>query len=167
MKVKIIAGAVLTMLAAIGSASAADLPPAASNYYKAPPAPPTCVWCGWYIGANVGGGWSQSTGRFVSATPDFAGAIAAGQVPSNLGLNPGGVIGGGQIGYNWQSRLWVFGLEADIQGSGLRKSAATASGVPPTISDATDDLDWFGTVRGRVGVAARPNWLFYATGGLA
>jgi opacity protein-like surface antigen len=28
-----------------------------------------------------------------------------------------GVVGGGQIGYNWQMQNWVWGLEADIQGT--------------------------------------------------
>ena len=28
-----------------------------------------------------------------------------------------GVIGGAQIGYNWQNSRWVFGVETDIQGS--------------------------------------------------
>jgi outer membrane immunogenic protein len=161
---KLLIASIGAVILTAGHALAADL---GVPYYKAPP--PPCVWCGWYLGANVGGGWSESTGNFVTATPDFGPAIAAGEVPFNLSLNPGGAIGGGQIGYNWQSGAWVYGIEADIQGSGVRKSLAVAAGVAPvsTISDAADELDWFGTVRGRVGVAARPNWLLYATGGLA
>lgn len=148
----------------IGSpALAADMP------LKAPPPPPSCTWCGWYVGGNIGAGWGRSTGNFVAATPIFGPAIAAGIVPFNLGLRPTGAIGGGQIGYNWQSGVWVYGLEADIQDSGVRRSVSLAPGVAPlsTISNASDALDWFGTVRGRIGVTARPNWLLYATGGLA
>ena len=26
-------------------------------------------------------------------------------------------MGGGQIGYNWQMQNWLFGFEADIQGT--------------------------------------------------
>ena len=38
----------------------------------------------------------------------------------------------------------------------------------PLTSITTDDkLDWFGTVRGRLGVLATPNILFYGTGGAA
>lgn len=44
-----------------------------------------------------------------------------------------GVIGGGQIGYNWQRSNWVFGLEGDIQGSGEKGSTnAVCPGAPPT-----------------------------------
>ena len=44
-----------------------------------------------------------------------------------------GVIGGGQIGYNWQQSNWVFGLEGDIQGSGEKGSTnAVCPGAPPT-----------------------------------
>jgi len=34
-----------------------------------------------------------------------------------------GVIGGVQTGYNYQFGTWVFGLETDIQASGVRKAA--------------------------------------------
>jgi len=90
------------------------------------------------------------------------------------------VIGGGQIGYNWQGMgsLWVFGLEADIQGSGQKASGSYAlpsvfvPGVgtfPPTAINYEDKLEWFGTVRGRIGYAAgdQGRWLPYITGGLA
>ena len=90
-----------------------------------------------------------------------------------------GVLGGAQIGYNWQANAWVFGLEADIQGtsedgSGSASETVTPAGLlilalPPTTGtlNYSEKLPWFGTVRGRLGVLANPNWLFYATGGLA
>ncbi|MGA8169397.1 MAG: outer membrane beta-barrel protein [Methylocystis sp.] len=63
----------------------------------------------------------------------------------------GSVLGGGQIGYNLQlSPLFVAGLETDFQGSSSR------------------NLNWFGTVRGRLGVTPfSPNLLIYGTGGFA
>ena len=36
----------------------------------------------------------------------------------------------------------------------------------PNLSSVSQDMDWFGTVRGRLGVAAN-NWLVYGTAGLA
>ena len=90
--------------------------------------------------------------------------------------NLDGVVGGGQIGYNWQANVWVFGLEADIQGTsenGSNSASETLAfpGILPIISTGTlnysEKLPWFGTVRGRLGVLANPNWLLYATGGLA
>ncbi len=85
--------------------------------------------------------------------------------------NINGVIGGGQAGYNyWQSGNWVVGLEADIQGSGERGSATF---VCPNCSSSTvttsvtEKLNWFGTVRPRLGWTVTPTTMIYATGGLA
>jgi outer membrane immunogenic protein len=154
----------LAAFATIGTAGAADLA------LKAPPLAPVDAWAGWYAGVNVGGSW----GRARDTTTDGAPAVQFASTSSNLD----GVIGGGQIGYNWRSNNWLFGLEADIQGSsqrGTANSAGTAGFFVPgigvitingTLSD-QEKLPWFGTVRGRVGVLASPTWLLYATGGLA
>jgi len=165
MKKLLVAGAALAAL--IGTpALAADMA------LKAPPPPaaPPCVWCGWYVGVNIGGGWgNNNVGSFVTATPDFAPAIAAGQIPGNLGLKPSGVLGGGQVGYNWQTGIWVLGLEADIQGSDVKDSRTINLGTAPLLSTtpASDKLAWFGTVRGRLGITPTTNFLLYGTGGLA
>ena len=102
-----------------------------------------------------------------------------------------GVIGGGQIGYNWQSGRWLFGLETDFQGANQSGSAsavcpgsvtslnsACAKGhlgdspqgditAFPVTSGLSEKLDWFGTVRGRIGPTITPTLLAYVTGGLA
>lgn len=83
------------------------------------------------------------------------------------------MIGGGQFGYNWQRDNWIWGLEADFQGSGVRQSVAFAHPgmIPPfrlfpTESAGSASLDWFGTVRGRLGYSWNQA-LLYVTGGLA
>jgi outer membrane immunogenic protein len=147
-----------------GAASAADLP--ASMVTKAPPAPLQPNWSGFYGGVNVGG----SFGHQRSSLDD---AIANARLLSNpLLLN--GAIGGGQIGYNWQpiNRPWVFGVEADIQAAGQKSNSTfpLAGITAPGDSIAYQDkLNWFGTVRGRIGwqMGERGNWLPYVTGGLA
>ena len=104
MKKLLFAGAMLASCAAIQSASAADLA------LKAPPPPaPVYSWTGWYAGVNIGG----SFGRAADTATYGAPAVPFASTSSNLD----GVIGGGQIGYNWQANNWVLGLEADIQGS--------------------------------------------------
>jgi len=156
----LIAGAALAAL--IGTpALAADMA------VKAPPAPvaPACVWCGWYVGVNLGGSWGR-----VRDTADF---IPTGFTPSLIATNatnPDGVIGGGQIGYNWQQGVVVFGLETDIQGSSERATASATGvtatcGVPCYVTE-TDKLTWFGTARARLGVASG-SWMAYVTGGAA
>jgi len=97
-------------------AIAADLP--APVYTKAP-APVAAVynWTGFYVGGNLGYSWGRSSGigTFSDAT---SGAVLS---SSTNRFNMDGVIGGGQVGYNWQvDPKWVLGLEADIQGSGQR-----------------------------------------------
>ena len=79
-------------------------------------------------------------------------------------------IGGGQLGYNWQAGMTVLGVETDFQASGVRGSLRAPClplmcGIPLTAAY-TQRVPWFGTVRGRVGVASNA-WLIYVTAGYA
>ncbi|MFL6817662.1 MAG: outer membrane protein [Bradyrhizobium sp.] len=156
---------VATVLAAVGStaALAADLG-ARAPYAKAPAMVAVGNWSGFYIGANVGYGWGSGHTEIVGLPdPEF------GLPRTALDTNPKGVIGGAQIGYNWQVGSLVTGLEADIQGSGIKGSTSrtvSIGGGPATLT-ASEKLNWFGTVRGRLGFAATPDLLLYGTGGLA
>src|SRR6188768_1101961 len=92
------------LVAFAAPAAAADL--AARPYTKAPPVPyvdPIYNWSGFYIGMN--GGWGASRNRYEWTGP--LGVTALG-----YGADATGGTFGGQIGYNWQSASWVFGLEA-------------------------------------------------------
>ncbi|WP_439497706.1 outer membrane protein [Bosea sp. (in: a-proteobacteria)] len=135
-------------LVAAGAAAAADLPsrkgPVAAPVYY----PPVFTWTGFYVGVNAGYGFGQ-----IDST--------------NLGIiggydDPDGFIGGGQIGYNYQIGQWVVGLEADFQGADLKASATD----PVLGVRASNEMQWFGTVRGRVGYAF-DRFLPYVTGGFA
>jgi outer membrane immunogenic protein len=99
------------------SALAADLAP---HMYTKAPAPVVAVydWTGFYIGGNVGYSWGRSS-TTQSFTDSVTGTLLA-AYPTKFNLD--GVIGGGQAGYNWQRDKWVFGLEADIQGSAEKGS---------------------------------------------
>jgi outer membrane immunogenic protein len=82
------------------------------------------------------------------------------------------VIGGAQIGHNWQVGAIVTGLEADIQGSGIKGSVTQSpiKNIFPVAGSfrlADEKLSWFGTVRGRIGITVTPDLLLYGTGGLA
>ena len=99
--------------------------------------------------------------------------------------NNGGFIGGGQIGYNWQFyNSFVVGVEADIQGiassssNAARANVLSLGGDPFFVSGTGPDLlattissykqlDYIGTVRGRLGYLVTPTLLVYGTGGLA
>jgi outer membrane immunogenic protein len=140
---------------------------------KAPPiAAVPCTWCGFYAGVNGGGAWFDDGSAIANETSAGAPFIS-GTWPGtgNFGdLRGSGGFGGGQIGYNWQRAQWVFGLEADIQGADIRGSTAATLpyiAAPNTVTvGVTERIDWFGTVRGRVGYAWN-GFLLYATGGFA
>jgi outer membrane immunogenic protein len=176
---------------AVISAVAAQ-PAIAADIAKAAPPTPIWSWSGFYLGANIGGSWGRSDTTFVlSDTPT---GVVRNATASRFDMN--GVIGGGQLGYNWQTAPWVFGLEADIQGSGQRGNGASvcagATGIAPPLSALSSTclpghvgdtrnfdtpagavtttlsqrLDWFGTVRARAGFTVTPTLIAYATGGL-
>jgi outer membrane immunogenic protein len=158
----------LTSGALMGSAAAADLAKKAPMYTKAPVAVPQYNWTGFYGGLNAGGSWGHQDNDLIGT--------ASGAVIFSNSDNLDGFIGGGQIGYNWQTSQWVLGLEADFQGS-TQKADGTfvipPGGqllvIPGSTFAYTTKLNWFGTVRGRVGYAlgATGNWLPYLTGGWA
>jgi outer membrane immunogenic protein len=106
-------------------------------------------------------------------TPVFT--IIPGQLASlGGGGRNSGVIGGGQIGYNWQVNQFVVGVEADAVGTGLDGSTASASRtfgpplIPVTVTQTVTvdfgHIEWMASFRGRVGFAV-DRALFYATGG--
>lgn len=133
-----------------------------------PPPPPPPSWTGYYVGVNLGYSWGRSSSDYFTTSTN-------GSEATSDSVNINGVIGGGQIGYNYQfSPNYVAGLEADIQGSGERGSGNPLICQNPlacdfgNINDSyTEKLEWFGTVRGRLGYLTTPNVLVYATGGFA
>ena len=189
-----IAGAAFSV-AASGFAFAADLN---RPVYKAPPPPPPApvyTWTGWYVGGNVGYSWGDANtdlrgnGTVLTTVGSSFASEPLAFAASNT-AHPNGVIGGGQIGYDYQfSSNGVVGFEADIQGSGERRSnqfvdsfivpvciEPTPTGCTPGIIDPLPaaavtsyeaEIDWFGTVRGRLGLLVGDQLLIYGTGGLA
>jgi outer membrane immunogenic protein len=162
---KLLMAAAVASISFVGVASAADMPVKAL-----PPILPPCDWCGFYIGANAGGIVSDGT-AFFGGDPSTTAAIARGQLPVSIAPHGAGFIGGGQIGYNKQVNRFVWGIEADWQGTTLDRTVSFSSNLAPAFFPATttvgERVDFIGTVRGRVGFTATPALLLYATGGLA
>ena len=137
-------------LATGGPLLAADLYPA--PYHPPPvayvPAAVLYNWTGFYIGGNLGAGWSQGS------LSDTAGnTFTPSSSPSFLG--------GGQVGYNYQ--FWggpVAGVEADFEWAGNHNNSSNAAaGVT-----VTNNNRWLTTLTGRLGYA----WncvLVYGKGG--
>lgn len=107
---------------------------------------------------------------FAQVLPDPSGPVSA---------NASGWVGGAQFGYNWQRGSLVYGFESDLSATHLKSeitSAPTnvfAAGLQPlfvaplaTPDNTVANIDWYGTVRARLGFAAG-SFLFYGTGGMA
>lgn len=173
--VKVLVAATFTAIAAT-SAFAADL-----RVKAPPPVVDVWTWDKWYVGLNGGYSWGRSdtSGTFYN---NNTGAQLSPTEFRKFDLD-GGVFGG-QIGKNWQNGKWVFGLEADAQWTGERGSSlftclvpnvpfgvacnaitgGPGAGVSPTTTF-NQEIEWFATFRGRVGMLATPTALLYVTGG--
>ncbi|MBA7680050.1 hypothetical protein ES703_88358 [subsurface metagenome] len=127
-------------------------------------------WTGFYVGLNAGA---------LSADSNFN-VLATGIPPLNLGERrivgererKTGWLAGGQIGYNYQTGMSVFGIEADAQWTSNKFTTGTTFGDPffagkGRNAQFSSSMDWLVTVRGRAGVAATPSLLLYVTGGFA
>jgi outer membrane immunogenic protein len=152
--------------------------PAADIRVKAPVYRATPVvaysWSGFYIGANAGYAWGKTDVTASAAGPP-TGFIAAFQNYYNtngtFGLSPRGFVGGAQTGFNYQTGMLVYGLEADVQYFTVNASRDTGAIATPNVGQTarfqdTLDASWLVTIRPRVGVAF-DRTLLYATGGMA
>jgi outer membrane immunogenic protein len=136
------------------AALAADMP------VKAPPPVVVAVynWTGLYIGIQGGYAWGDTQHEqqvFAAATGDFR--------------IKGGLVGG-TVGYNYQVNSIVLGIEADYSWSGIKGNVGPfvvgTFGCGNGTEGCVTEVERFGTVRGRVGVAAN-QFLIFATGGWA
>ena len=122
---------------------------------KAPHIQSVFDWTGFYIGAHAGFGRGSSS----AVLTDPAITASSGSF--------GGVIGGVQAGYNVQlSSGIVLGAEADITFPNYLASNSIAALLATPRSEVVEQLDYAGSLRGRIGYASG-HWLAYATGGLA
>jgi len=152
--------------------AAADL--GARPITKAPVAAPYVAaynWSGCYIGANGGGEWSH-----------ISGTVAAGGVitPLPFPVGAGGIffndnnnhsssgMFGGQVGCQWQTGSWVWGIEGDLDATGGHRTFIAPGAVGIFLPGDVIDFKrrWEASIRGRVGYAW-DRFLIYATGGVA
>jgi opacity protein-like surface antigen len=131
------------------------LPVHAADLTKAPPAAPAAYsWTGAYVGVNFGG---------VFNTEGVTTPLAGGST------DPAGVIGGAQLGYNYQFSSWLLGIEAEFDGTtaqGTTNFNGPSTGGPTTGTALTifSDHNWYTTLSGRLGYVMG-SFLFYAKGG--
>lgn len=153
------------MLAGVGQAPAADIY-AGESMKDAPATYNSITWTGFYLGIHGGyadGGWD---GRLGFDDPNTPGPDDAGYADPTRDLGADGWLGGAQIGYNKQRGSLVFGIEADISGTDFEGSETFTTDDGNFAKKHEFQLDYFGTVRGRLGYATG-RFMPYITGGLA
>lgn len=130
-------------------AAAADAP-----VVKTPLSPYAFDWNGFYAGGHVG----YDRGRA---------SVVAGPPAVGDDASFGALYGGVQAGYNhvWRSGL-MLGVEADLSFPNYLGADDVVWSRTTATSDVAHRMDYWGTVRGRIGYAA-DRWLGYATGGFA
>ncbi|MFK4725578.1 outer membrane immunogenic protein [Bradyrhizobium niftali] len=145
---------------------AADLP------VKIPPSRMIYSWTGFYAGLS--GGYNDirtiPTTTFTDPNGVIGSVIDAGILLLPKPQNGFGFIGGGQIGYNFQTGIWLVGVESDLSVTAA-KSSETMTGIassfaPIIATTLTQRLNVLGTTRARFGVISN-NVMLYGTGGLA
>lgn len=158
---------IVTAAALAGTLAALAVTPALAAdmlVKKAPPPPraPVWSWTGFYVGANIGGGWAN-TDWFEDAFGSGGGGPPG--FEDGLAHSPG-VLGGGQIGFDYQNGWAVFGIQADADAAGIRGSTGCFPEVFGIPQSCTTKIDALGTVTGRFGVAF-DRTLLYVLGGFA
>jgi outer membrane immunogenic protein len=164
-----------TLLTAIAAVAAVSAPALAADMRmprKALPPPVAAVynWTGFYIGGFVGGAFAD--GDATTTDPCLTGAACAvvgsynGVIPVTYNLDSS-FIGGGTIGYNWQSGQFVFGLEGEAGYMRVRGSS-TFLGAPvggDTVAS-TAIGDWYGVIAARLGWAFDRVLVYAKVGGV-
>jgi outer membrane immunogenic protein len=155
-----------------GAGFAADWPLAAPQLYRAVPAM-AVEWTGLYFGANAGYGWAHGStdtsfeGGFSGGTTTLLGLGPTELSGTTLGGSgkPSGAIAGGQVGFNWQAGMLVFGAEADGQWSGQQSSFTVVCSGGCT---ATENVKIRSLATGRARVGLAFDWILpYLTAGAA
>jgi outer membrane immunogenic protein len=146
----------------------------ASKDFKQPVVmPETCPidWTGFHVGLHIGYGWGNAD---TDLDPLPSEQAFVDLTHNTLDLETEGIFGGGQAGYDHQFGKFVLGVEADlsatdIDGKRTRVGLEDIFGIveESRVASTEENIEWFGTLRARVGFAPACRLLLYVTGGLA
>ena len=149
-------------------------------------------WAGPYAGLNAGDAQNNNKTKYnytaySTSETDFAAGfgagdpslavangVASGVLPLSLGSgSSANFIGGGQLGYNWQSNHLVYGIEGDFNFLNSKQNSTSngmfslyGGGSFSNDNKSSSEINWLSTIKGRLGYAA-DNFLVYGTAGVA
>ncbi len=151
------------IVALSGAAYAADM---GVPMKAPPPAPiPYTNWQSFYVGGAIGAARLNTTATD-TIIPSNAG-ICTDIALSACATSATGFTAGVQVGYDWQSRYFVYGVVADWTWTGLKHTVQKGGGAGSSSTPfMTAKVDWLASFRGRMGLAV-DDTLVYVTGGLA
>lgn len=144
-----------TMVAATARAAELAPAPALPSVYR----PATYDWTGFYFGGHVGVG-------LLADTVSQATATSLTPLSGSISLNPYAVVGGAQIGANYEMAPWVFGIEGTWSASDISGSGIVGTTIPATSVRITSEPKWLATATGRFGYADN-DVLVYGKAGVA
>jgi outer membrane immunogenic protein len=162
---KLIVTALAATVIRVTPAFAADIMPA-----KAPIYVPADPWSGFYGGGSLGARRSDVDWRTLDFD-DILDIFPASNIDNPAHLNATSFRVGAYAGYNWLfAPAALVGLEGDIAWGNNNKTRGGFPGTVetnPTLDLITAKLGWDASIRARLGYLITPNWLAYATGGIA
>jgi opacity protein-like surface antigen len=164
MKKTLAVAAVAAFAGVAGAANAADMYSPAGGGLKDTPYVAASTWTGFYLGAHVGGAWSELKNNY-NYTETYYDSSTWGYTDSWKNTDSG-VFGGGTVGYNYQTGAFVLGFEADFGGIGFSGNHTIYGASGYDTYGTKQDSAFYADVTGRLGYAAGPA-LFYAKGGWA
>lgn len=155
MKKILLAATIVGMSAYSSGALAADVTPVAEAY----------DWTGLYAG--ISGGWGFNNSDVDYDCDDLGGVCfsVGGPFPTGADLDTDGAMLGGTLGANWQTGMWVLGVEGDMSWTDWEDDESVTFQAGD-VASADLDIAWFATARARLGIAT-DRMLIYATGGAA
>ena len=160
--------ALVVALTAVSAVHAADLPNKA--VYKAPSTVANATWSGFYVGAGIGMRSSDSNWTTTAALTPGGGPFAFTTDPTAKFASSAFRLSG-YAGYNWQvSPVWVLGVEGDFGWANNHRTLDTRiPGIGLLSAGSFTEVkgSWDASARARAGYLITPQWLAYATGGVA
>jgi outer membrane immunogenic protein len=140
----------------LSAATGADMP------VKAPPPAPASSWTGFYVGANFGYGWEQ---EYLVRTD--TNALLNFPPGTSTTINDRGVLGGGQIGFDYQWNRLVFGVQGTFDAANLTGGSSILGAAGTAFALESSKISSLFDAGARVGYAWSEQFLPYVKGGAA